>query len=133
MILATHSDTAYLNETHSHSRAGLHILWLDNYRIPCDSGPVLYLSQIINVFMPSASEEEIAWLFITDKAMVPLWLKISKKLNGHNLTPPSKHATPQQMDLTIKTLSPRKQSKWIWDFTGSNAANPKANLDTTRP
>ena len=56
-----------------------------------------------------------------------------KKLNGHNLGPPSKRTTPQKMGFPIKPLSPRRQSKWIWYFTGSNSVTPKANLDTTGP
>ena len=35
------------------------------------------------------------------------------------------------MGLPIKPFPPRKQSQWICDFTGSDAANPKSNLDTT--
>ena len=37
-----------------------------------NNGPVLYLDQIINVVMSSASEAELDGLFITVKAMVPL-------------------------------------------------------------
>ena len=56
MILAAHSDAEYLNETRARSRAGSHIVCLDNDPIPCDNGPVLSLAQIINVVMSSASE-----------------------------------------------------------------------------
>ena len=56
MILDSHSDVAYLNETRACSRAGLHIFCLENDPIPRDNGPFLYLAQIINMVMSSASE-----------------------------------------------------------------------------
>ena len=72
MILVAHSDTVYLNETRACSRVGLHIFCSDHYPIPRDSGPILYLAQIINVVMPSASEAELARLLFTATAMIPL-------------------------------------------------------------
>ena len=72
IILAAHSDSAYLNETYSHSGAGSHILCSNNDPIPRDNDPILSLSQIINVVMSSANEAELDGLFITAKAMVPL-------------------------------------------------------------
>ena len=72
MILAAHSDTAYFNDTHAHIRAGSHIFCSDNDPIPCENGPVQSLAQIINMIMFSASEVELAGLFVTAKAMVPL-------------------------------------------------------------
>ena len=74
MILAAHSDTAYLNETRSCIHVGSHIFCSDNDPIPGDNGPVLSLAQIINVVMSPASEAELAGLLITAKAMVPLRL-----------------------------------------------------------
>ena len=72
IILAAHSDAAYLNETRACSRAGSHIFCSDNDLTPRDNGPVLSLTQIINVVMSSASEAESSGLFINAKAMVPL-------------------------------------------------------------
>ena len=54
MILAAHSDEAYLNENRARSRAGFHIFCLDNDPIPRKNGPILSLAQIINVVMSSA-------------------------------------------------------------------------------
>ena len=71
-ILAAQSDAAYLNETCSCSRAGSHILCSDNKPIPGDNGPVLSMDQITNVVIYSASEAELAGLFITIKERVPL-------------------------------------------------------------
>ena len=72
MILAAHSDAAYLNETRNRSCAGSYIFCSDNDIIPRDNGPILSLAQIINVVMSSASESELAGLFITAKTMVTL-------------------------------------------------------------
>ena len=72
MVLAAHSDAAYLNETCARSRTGLHIFCSDNDPIPRNNGPVLSLAQIINVVMSSVSEAELSGLFITAKEMVLL-------------------------------------------------------------
>ena len=71
MVLAAHSYTAYINETRARSCAGSHIFYSKNYPIPRNNGPVLSLAQIINMVMSSASEAELAGLFITAKEMVP--------------------------------------------------------------
>ena len=72
MILAAHSDAAYLNETRACNHVGSRIFCSDNDPIPRDNGPVLSLAQIINVVMSSASGAELSGLFITTKKMVPL-------------------------------------------------------------
>ena len=71
-ILAAHSDAAYLNETRAISCAGSHIFCSYNDPINRKNGLILSLAQIINVVVSSASEAELAGLFITAKAMVPL-------------------------------------------------------------
>ena len=79
LILATHSNAAYLNENRACIRAGAHIFCSDNDPIPRDNVPILSLEQIINVVMSSASEAELAGRFITPKAMAPLQ-KTPKKM-----------------------------------------------------
>ena len=65
MVLAALSDMTYLNETRARSRSGSHIFCSDNDPITLYTGPVLYLAQIINLIMSSASEAELVGLFIT--------------------------------------------------------------------
>ena len=82
--------------------------------------------------MPSASEAELAGLFITVKAMVPLQQTLKEMKWPH-------HRSPTQTDNSTENgfanqkIVPKKTSQWIWDFNGSDAATPKANLDTTGP
>ena len=61
MILAAHSDAAYLNVSKARSRGGAHIMLSEDIPVPTFNGPVLTISQII-----------IAGLYICAKEMVPL-------------------------------------------------------------
>ena len=70
IILSAHSNTAYINETYARSRLGSHIFCSDNDPIPRDNGPVLSLSQIINMVMSSASEAKLSGIFVAAKVMV---------------------------------------------------------------
>ena len=72
MILAAHSDAAYLNVSRARSRAGAHIMLSDNTPVPSINGPVLTIAQIIKNFMSSAAEAKLSGLFICTKSMVPL-------------------------------------------------------------
>ena len=72
MILAAHSDAAYLNVSRSPSQAGAHIMLSEDIPAPLFNGPVLTLSQIIKFVASSAAEAELAGLFICAKKMVPL-------------------------------------------------------------
>ena len=72
MVLAAHSDASFLTEPVSHSRAGAHIFLSEADPIPQQNGPVLTISQIIKVIMASAAEAELAALYNTAKAMIPL-------------------------------------------------------------
>ena len=72
MILAAHSNAAYLNVSHACSRAGAHIMLSEDTPIPSINAPILTISQIIKNGTSSAAEAELLGLFICDKAMVPL-------------------------------------------------------------
>ena len=72
MVLAAHSDAAYLNASNARSRAGAHIMLSENTPIPAYNGPVLTLAQIIKFVASSAAEAELAGLYICTKEMVPL-------------------------------------------------------------
>eukprot|EP00804_Cyclotella_cryptica_P017724 CCRYP_001164-RA/>CCRYP_001164-RA protein AED:0.37 eAED:0.27 QI:0/0/0/1/0.33/0.25/4/0/1265 len=47
MILAAHSDAAYLNASKARSRAGAHIMLSEDNPVPSYNGPILTLAQII--------------------------------------------------------------------------------------
>ncbi len=72
MILAAHSNAAYLNVSQSCSCAGAHIMCSNNDPILSHNGPVLTISQIIKFITSLATESELAGLFICAKEVVPL-------------------------------------------------------------
>eukprot|EP00804_Cyclotella_cryptica_P019534 CCRYP_014300-RA/>CCRYP_014300-RA protein AED:0.25 eAED:0.24 QI:0/0/0/0.8/0.25/0/5/0/514 len=72
MILAAHSDAAYLNASKARSRAGAHIMLSEDNPVPSYNGPILTLAQIIKFVASSAAEAELAGLYICAKEMVPL-------------------------------------------------------------
>ena len=72
MVLAGHSDAAYLNVKKDRSRDVAHIMISDDTPVPTTPGPVLTVAQIIKFVMSSSAEAKIAGLFICAKAMVPL-------------------------------------------------------------
>ena len=72
MILAAHSDAAYLNVSRARIHAGAHIIISENTPVLFINGPVLTIVQILKNVMSSAAEAELSGLFICAKAMVPL-------------------------------------------------------------
>ena len=72
MILATHSDAGFHNESKGRSRAGAHIFLSEDEPIPRWNGPILSIAQVIKFFMTSAAEAELAALYITAQKLVPM-------------------------------------------------------------
>jgi hypothetical protein len=73
MILAAHSDTAYLKVSKACSRAGVHIMLSEDIPVPTFNGHILTISQIIKCVASSAAKAELAGpLYICAKEMVPL-------------------------------------------------------------
>ena len=91
MVLAIHSDTSYLSEPKSHSRAGGHMFMAGNDKIPSNNGAVLTISQIIRAVMSSAAEAELGALFINAKTAVSIRQALIKL--GH-----PQPRTPMQTD-----------------------------------
>ncbi len=71
MVLCTHADAGYLNETWYCSRAGAHIFLLEENPWPRFNGAVLAIVTIIKFVMASAAEAELVALFIATRKMVP--------------------------------------------------------------
>ena len=71
MFLAGHTNAGYLNESCTCSRDGAHIFLSEDEPMPRLNGPILTIAEIINFFMSSATEAELAVIFITTKKMVP--------------------------------------------------------------
>jgi hypothetical protein len=71
MVLCAHLDARFLNKTNSRSRAGAHIFLSENEPFLRFNGAVLSIAQIIKFVMASATESELAALFVTAREMIP--------------------------------------------------------------
>jgi hypothetical protein len=92
MVLAVHSDASYLNEPKARSRAGGHFFLSNNAEMPPNNGAILNLAHVIKNVMASATEAELAALFINAREAVYIRI-ILEELLGHKQPP-----TPLQTD-----------------------------------
>ena len=67
MVLASHSDAGFNNDSEAQRRSGAHIFLSEYTPTPKWSGAVLTISHIINFVMPSAAKAELGALYITSK------------------------------------------------------------------
>eukprot|EP00804_Cyclotella_cryptica_P026379 CCRYP_007675-RA/>CCRYP_007675-RA protein AED:0.41 eAED:0.41 QI:0/0/0/1/0/0/5/0/309 len=72
MVLATHSDAGYLNEPKARSRAGGHFFLSTSADIPPNNGAILNIAHIIKHVMSSATEAELAALYINARSHIHL-------------------------------------------------------------
>ena len=91
MILAVHSDASYLSEPKARSRAGGHFFLSSDTMIPPNNGAILNIAHIIKNVMSSATEAELAGLFIMAREAV--YIRIILDELGHKQPP-----TPLQTD-----------------------------------
>ena len=91
MVLAAHSDASYLSEPNAKSRAGGHFFLASDCTIPQNNGAVLNIAHIIKHVMSSATEAELAGLYIMAREAV--YIRIILEELGHKQPP-----TPLQTD-----------------------------------
>ena len=91
MKLAAHSDASYLSEPKARSRAGGHFFLSNNAEIPANNGAILNIAHIIKHVMSSATEAELAGLYIMAREAV--YIRIILEEMGHKQPP-----TPLQTD-----------------------------------
>ena len=91
MILATHSDASYLSEPQARSRAGGHFFLSTSTDIPPNNGAILNIAHIIKHVMASATEAELAALYIN--ACEAVYIHIILDELGHK-----QPTTPLQTD-----------------------------------
>ena len=91
MKLAVHSDASYLSEPQARSRAGGHFFLSNNADIPPNNGAILNIAHIIKHVMSSATEAELAALYIMAREAV--YIRIILEEMGHKQPP-----TPLQTD-----------------------------------
>ena len=94
MKLAVHSDASYLSEPKARSRAGGHFFLSNNSAIPPNNGAVLNIAHIIKHVMTSATEAELAGLYIMAREAV--YIRIILEEMGH-AQPPTPLQTDNQM------------------------------------
>ena len=91
MILAVHSDASYLSEPKARSRAGGHFFLSTSANVPPNNGAILNIAHIIKHVMSSATEAELAALYIMAREAVYIRIILSEL--GHK-----QPATPIQTD-----------------------------------
>eukprot|EP00956_Cyclotella_meneghiniana_P024798 scaffold50421_cov81-Cyclotella_meneghiniana.AAC.3 len=91
MVLAVHSDASYLSEPKARSRAGGHFFMSFDSEDPPNNGAILNIAHIIKNVMSSATEAELAALFIMAREAV--YIRSVLEELGHKQPP-----TPIQTD-----------------------------------
>ena len=81
MKLAAHSDASYLSEPKARSRAGGHFFLSNGSDIPPNNGAILNIAHIIKHVMSSATEAELAALYIMAREAV--YIHIILEEMGH--------------------------------------------------
>ena len=94
MKLVAHSDASYLSVPKLQSCAGGHFFLSSNSPIPPANGSILNIAHIIKHVMTSATEAELATLYIMAREAV--YIRIVLKEMGHQQPP-----TPLQTDHTM--------------------------------
>ena len=94
MKLAAHSDASYLSEPNARSRSGGHFFLSSDFTVPHNNGAILNIAHIIKHVMTSATEAELAALYITAREAV--YLRIILEEMGHK-QPPTQLQTDNAM------------------------------------
>ena len=89
--LAAHSDASYLIDPKARSQAVCHFFLSSNSTVPHNNGDILNIAHIIKHVMTSATEAELAALYIMAREAV--YMRIIIEEMGHNQPP-----TPLQTD-----------------------------------
>ncbi len=109
MVLAVHSDASYLSEPKAHSRAGGHFFLSSDTTIPPNNGTVLSIAHIIKNVMSSATEAELAGLYIMTCEAV--YIRIIPKELGHKQPPTPLQTDNAMADAVINSKIQPKQTK----------------------
>jgi hypothetical protein len=95
MVLAIHSDASYLSKPGACSRASGHFFLSSNAEIPPNNGAILNIAHIIKHVMASATEAELAVLYIMAREAV--FIRIIRRNWAINNLPPHSKLTTQQL------------------------------------
>jgi hypothetical protein len=89
MKLAVHSDASYLSKPKARSRAGGHFFLSNDSTIPPNNGVIFNIAHIIRHVMSSATEAELAALYIMAREAV--YIQIILEEMGHAQPPTPLH------------------------------------------
>ena len=122
IVLAVHSNAGYPNEPKVRSRAGGHFFLSNNSNIPPNNGAVLNIAHIIKHVMSSATEAELAALYIMVREAV--YIRIILEEMGHK-QPPTRCKPITRWQKETSTAQSRKiaRKQWTCDSTGCMTAN----------
>eukprot|EP00804_Cyclotella_cryptica_P021686 CCRYP_018270-RC/>CCRYP_018270-RC protein AED:0.44 eAED:0.47 QI:0/-1/0/1/-1/0/1/0/186 len=130
MVLAAHSDASYLSEPQARSRAGGHFFLSSNADIPPNNGAILNIAHIIKHVMASATEAELAALFITARKL-STYASYSWNLATSNPPHRSKPTMPWPKQSPMGKYNPSAPRPWTCASTGYAIANAKNNFEFT--
>ena len=109
MVLAVHSDASYLSEPKARSRAGGHFFLSTNSIIPPNNGAILNIAHIIKHVMSSATEAELAALYIMAREAV--YIRIILEELGHKQPPTPIQTDNAMADAVVNGKLQPKQTK----------------------
>ena len=113
MKLAVHSNVSYLSELKARSRAGGHLFLSKEAAIPLNNGVIINISHIIKHIITSATEAELAALYIMAREAVYIIIVLEEMVDKH---PPTPLQTDNDMadELCNSKIQPkRKKSTYI--------------------
>jgi hypothetical protein len=109
MVLAVYSDASYLSEPKARSRSGGHFSLSSDTTIPPNNGAVLNIAHIIKNVMSSATEAELAGLYIM--ACKAVYIRIILEELGHKQPPTPIQTDNAMADAIINGKIQPKQTK----------------------
>jgi hypothetical protein len=120
MILAVHSNASHLSEPKARSRAGGHFFLSTNAIIPPNNGAILNIVHVIKQVMSSATEAQLAALYIMAREAV--YIRIILEELGHKQPPTPIQTDNAMADAVINGKVQPKRTKamdmrfhWLWN------------------
>ena len=127
MKLAAHSDASYLSEPKARIRSGGYVPLSSDSTVPHNNGAILNIAHIIKHVMTSATEAELAALYITTREAV--YLRIILEEMGHK-QPPTPLQTDNAMAEAVSNgkIQPKRTKAMDMRFHWLRVENAKSNF-----
>ncbi len=111
MMLAVHSDTSYLSKPKAQSQVGEHFFLLSNTTVSPNNGAILNIAHIIKNVMSSATEAELAGLYIL--VCEAVYIRIIIEELGH-VQPPTPLQTDHAMSMALSMVKYNSNKPKPW-------------------